>query len=105
MDDQEFLDALYQLWAKTTGETWGAEELDGTWAIHARDESGSIGIADFLPEDDAKFIAFVHSVLPEIVRRLQDALDEADRLDAEKDELIAINYGLEMDLQAMREAV
>ncbi|GAB2709649.1 hypothetical protein [Nocardia thraciensis] len=110
MDDQEFFDALYQLWSKTSGaeeRTWFAKEndiIDG-YCIMTEDatpaEAGSASIADFMHEADAKFIAFVHGVIPELVRRTQDALDESDRLDAEKDELIAVQYGLEMEIERM----
>lgn len=96
MEDRDFFDLLYQEFAKTTGAEktyWMSEQ--------AKDEEGnelpwfviwSVGdddsrqlVADNLSEVDADFITAVHGCFPDLVRRMHDAVDEADRLDEERD--------------------
>jgi hypothetical protein len=42
-------------------------------------------VASGLTEDNADFICSVHAVLPDLVGRLHEAFDEADRADYDKD--------------------
>jgi hypothetical protein len=112
MDDQEFFDALHQLWSKTTG----AGNLHWTEVpMEDKDAFGVVAsggvLAEFKPvlegatEEDARFTAFVHGALPEIVRRIQDAIDESDRLDVEKDDLIGRIADLEMEADGLRQHI
>jgi hypothetical protein len=112
MDDQEFFDKLYQLWSKTTQAEngfWAPREdhsfTDGSWEVFTEEGDKTYFVASFMTEEDANFLATMHGALPELVRRLQDAIDESDRLDCEKDELIAINAGLEMDIDAKNDRI
>jgi FtsZ-binding cell division protein ZapB len=109
MDDQEFFDKLYQLWSKTTQAEngfWAPREdqsfTDGSWEVFTEEGDKTYFVASFMTEEDANFLATMHGALPELVRRLQDAIDESDRLDCEKDELIAINAGLEMEIDGLK---
>lgn len=100
MDIREFIDELYQLWAKTTGAEnmyWMPEQQpDGMheiWAVGEGDERVQLSL---LPcEDDANFITAIHGALPDLVRRTHEALDEADRLDEQRDEQEIRIAGLE----------
>lgn len=91
MDIREFLDELYQLWAKTTGAEnmyWMPEdnELHGLdiWAVN--EEQVKSPVAAFVSDADSAFITAIHGALPDLVRRTHEALDEADRLDEQRDE-------------------
>lgn len=107
MDIREFLDELYQLWAKTTGAEnmyWMPEQQpDGMheiWAVGEGDEKVQLSL---LPcEDDANFITAIHGALPDLVRRTHEALDEADRLDEQRDDQEFRIAQLEADSDAMK---
>jgi chromosome segregation ATPase len=95
MNDDDFFDLLYQQFTKTTGAEsryWMPEPFDessGRNRIYAvaEDQSRKL-IASGLKTEDADFITAIHGCLPDLIRKLQDSLDEAGRLDREKDELI-----------------
>lgn len=108
MDIREFLDELYQLWAKTTGaedrywmprtehEFQGVGMLFGIRAVGT--EQDELVVADtsgFDNEADVDFITAIHGALPDLVRRTHEALDEADRLDEQRDEQEIRIAGLE----------
>lgn len=95
MEDREFFDHLYQLWSKTTGAQdmyWMPEEdgqafgkpLFRLMAVGQEDESRK-HLASFLRDEDADFITAIHGCFPDLVRRLNSALDEADRADYDRD--------------------
>lgn len=101
MDDREFFDLLYQLWSKTTGAKdryWMPEAVEPPslcetetgledtviWAV-GEDQQKKL-VASHLIDEDADFITAIHGCLPDLVRRLHAALDEADRLDTYVDE-------------------
>lgn len=113
MDDRTFFDTLHQLWAKTTGGDkafWSVEEDEefydqgpGTWIVYSVDQETQkrTFVASYEREVDADFAAAMAGCLPDLVRRLHAALDEADRLDqrvddqtAEIAELVLENQGL-----------
>lgn len=92
MGDHEFFDHLFQLWSKTTGARdsyWMPEkhfDNSGRWNIFAVCEHGSRKkVADGMSESSADFVTAVHGCLPDLVRRLHAALDEADRADFDRD--------------------
>lgn len=91
IDDKSFFDLLFSQFAKTTqAETafWMSEEdATGEWVIWAvsQDQSQTM-VAHGMSEPDADFIAAIAGCFPDLVRRLHAALDEADRLDVERDE-------------------
>lgn len=104
MQDAEFFDHLFQVFARTTGAEntyWmpekNAEMLNmgwfepepyiDSWSVYAMDqEQNKTLVGVFTKEVDADFITAVHGCMPDLVRRLHDALDEADRLDTARDE-------------------
>ena len=90
MDDRGFFDTLLQLWAKTTWSEqayWGYEEIDEEqFDLFAKTEDDRLFVGYVDSEADADFITAVHGCLPDLVRRLHAAVDEADRLDLEMDE-------------------
>lgn len=95
MDDREFADVIYQHWTRTTGANdrfWMPVEYEdgsGRWRIYAvaEDETRTL-VASGLNEKDADFMTAIHGCTADLVRRLQDSLDEADRLDTELDTTI-----------------
>ncbi|SHS89372.1 hypothetical protein [Mycobacteroides abscessus] len=106
MDIREFLDELYSLWAKTTGaenQYWmpannGDPDDTDYWFINSVGEEGEENayvVADLLNNRDADFITAIHGALPDLVRRTHEALDEADRLDEQRDEQEIRIAGLE----------
>jgi hypothetical protein len=96
MEDRDFFDTLYQLWSKTTGaeDTYWKYEEDtrhyaggpGTFNIYSVDSSGQEKfVASLQSDEDADFITAVHGSLGDLVRRLHEALDEADSADFNHD--------------------
>lgn len=100
MDIRDFLDELYSLWAKTTGaenQYWMPEDSDihgqDIWAVN--EEQAKSPVASFMSDADASFVTAIHGALPDLVRRTHEALDEADRLDEQRDEQEVRIAGLE----------
>ena len=88
-DVREFLDTVYVSWPRTTCvETgyWEARKVGAIFEVVAvnREQDEKL-IATGLSEDDANFIAQIHTALPEVIRQAHTALDEADRADADRD--------------------
>ncbi|AVO22072.1 hypothetical protein PBI_WAITS_41 [Gordonia phage Waits] len=100
MEDREFFDTLYSEWSKTTGagERYliveeirldGRANYDRTYGVLAvsfEDDAVREQVATFEKEADADFFAAVHGCFGDLVRRLHEALDEADRADERRDE-------------------
>lgn len=90
-DQRDLADELYALWAKTThAETgeWKITKDDKAVLvdIESEDKDGweqTIGFSAY--EYDAEFIVTVHTALPQLIRSLHNAWDEADRLDRDMD--------------------
>jgi len=109
MEDRDFFDHLYQLWSKTTGAKdryWMPDadtdfDLYRIWAVGENDSRKPV--ASFLADEDADFITAVHGCLPDLIRRLHTALDEADRLDYDKDSRECRIAELELENQEIRE--
>jgi hypothetical protein len=84
------LDTVYVSWPRTTcAETgyWEARKVGAIFEVVAvtREQDEKL-IATGLTEDDANFIAQIHTALPEVIRQAHTALDEADRADSDRDE-------------------
>lgn len=94
MEDRDFFDMLYQGWAKTYGAEdmfWMPEEVDAgdmpVWEVYAVDRHQEKHfVASFLSEADAAFVTAVHGCFGDLTRRLHSAIDEAERLDEQRDE-------------------
>lgn len=101
IEDREYFDVLYQGWSKTTGAEdmfWMPERSDGVWHVYAVNEAEEKKfIASFEREEDAAFTLAAHGSISDLIRRLHMALDEADRLDVEKDEAICRVAQLELE--------
>ena len=89
MDEREFLDTLFQLYSRTTGgETtyWRPESTQFGFSVFAVDpDDRRTTIAESLAEVDADWITAIHGALPDLVRRMHAALDEADAADVGRD--------------------
>jgi hypothetical protein len=90
--ERQFFDGLYQLWAKTSGAEdtyWMPEQrmpdvpTYNIWAVNAAGEKKRI--ASLLSEEDADFITAIHGAFGDIIRRVQEAFDEADSKDYDRD--------------------
>ena len=110
MNDDEFFSLLYQTWSRTTGSEnpyWMYEELessgfDTVYEVYAVDqEQEQHFVASFSANEDADFITAVHGCLPDLIRKLQEALDEADRLDTERDEMVGRVAELELEVDSL----
>jgi hypothetical protein len=104
MDERDFFDHLYQLWAKTTHANDGEWEVndDGehilvdVWSTDKDGWEQTIGYGMY--KQDAEFISQVHAALPELVRRALAAFDEAERVDQDRDARECRIAELEMEL-------
>lgn len=91
MEDRDFFQLLYQTWSKTTWAKdafWKYTEVEpGTYVIDAvSQERGEKFVASLDRDEDADFITAVHGSLPDLIRCLLAALDEAERLDVLADQ-------------------
>ncbi|OBJ40258.1 hypothetical protein A5630_25240 [Mycolicibacterium mucogenicum] len=104
MDTEEFLDVMYQGWAKTVG----AEDrfyvvgephtVEEWWPVYAVDkEDNRVKVATFLTEHDADWFASLHGAFPDLIRQVRTAMDEASNLDYRVDELTCRIAELEME--------
>jgi len=88
MTDREWLDTLFQMFSKTTGaENRYWKPLDDGTIVAVGEDDTELVVASGLSAEDADWLTAVHGCLPDLVRRMHQALDEADRLDVRKDEL------------------
>lgn len=85
MDDNEFFDALYQEWSKTTPGDWTVTE-DPSWMVRDIVDTNEESILGILTEADANFIVAMHTVFPEIMRRYLEAQETAERWEERYDE-------------------
>jgi hypothetical protein len=113
MEDREFFDELLVHHARTTGAEdrfWMPEEYEdrsGRFYIYAVsvDTEGNQDrklVASSVSDKDSDFITAVHGCLPDLVRRLHMALDEADRLDLRVDEQEKRIFDLEVEVDALK---
>ncbi|ATN88411.1 hypothetical protein SEA_DALMATIAN_40 [Mycobacterium phage Dalmatian] len=91
--DHQFFDILYQQWSQTTGAEhsyWMPEEdesFPGSFnliAVH-QEKDERRPLAAFMDQADAEFVAGLHGAVPDLIRRLHDAIDEATRKDEAND--------------------
>ncbi|AXH46782.1 hypothetical protein SEA_ACOLYTE_38 [Mycobacterium phage Acolyte] len=92
-EDHSFFDELYQQWSQTTGAEktyWmPVEDLDEhlQYRVESFDpetqEKRVIGY--FHNEVDADFVTGLHGAVPDLIRRLHEAIDEAERKDEAND--------------------
>lgn len=112
IEDKDYFDLLYSHWSKTTGAQdryWMPEINDdrsGRWNIYAvaEDETRKL-VASGVSEADADFLTAVHGCTPDLIRRLGEAIDESDRLDAEKDDLVVRVAELELEADDLHEVI
>ncbi|QDF15823.1 hypothetical protein SEA_KIPPER29_41 [Mycobacterium phage Kipper29] len=99
--DHDFFDILYQQWAKSTMAEfgyWMPEEArvpsifetdNGHWDFNVyavnQETNAKELVATGLSEDDADFICGLHGALPDLIRRLHEAIDDATRKDEAND--------------------
>ncbi|ADB93734.1 hypothetical protein REDROCK_41 [Mycobacterium phage RedRock] len=97
--DHDFFDVLYQQWTKTTdaeSSYWVVEEdkdhyafgpgTFNVWAVDANNpDAPRKFIASFEREEDADFTAGINGAIPDLIRRLHEAIDEAVRKDEAND--------------------
>jgi hypothetical protein len=112
MDDRDFFDHLFQQFARTTGAEdtfWMpevSEEFPGLYNISSVDErQKKHPVASYLVEVDADFITAIHGCMPDLVRRLHDALDEADHADSNRDEREQEVFRLALENQELRQQI
>ncbi|EFV12911.1 hypothetical protein [Segniliparus rugosus] len=97
MDDRDFFKLLLTQFEATTGAAdtyWFPKEVEDTFEIsegydiltmNKKEEKGWIGTVR--NQADAEFICAVMGCFPDLVRRLEQALDEADLKDRQRDEI------------------
>jgi hypothetical protein len=108
MDDKDFLDKMYQMWANTTGaqDRYWDYQKDGKdyfFNVNAVGEDGDNKfVASVLLDEDADFITAIHGCFPDLIRTVLAALDEADRADFDKDARECRIAELEAELAELR---
>lgn len=115
--DHDFADILYQQWSKTTraeDSYWmpvGGTTVEEEFRVVAvvRDQHGEefhVTVATGLfSEADADFICGLHGALPDLVRRLHDAIDEASRKDEANDIAQGQLAEAYMEIQGLKEEI
>ncbi|AEJ93391.1 hypothetical protein SEA_GREEDYLAWYER_41 [Mycobacterium phage GreedyLawyer] len=113
--DHQFFDILYQQWSKSTWAEhsyWMPEEdqsFPGCFNIIAVDQSkeekNRNPIAAFLKEEDAEFIAGLHGAVPDLIRRLHEAIDDATRKDEENDRAQGMLADALLENQGLKEQI
>lgn len=118
-EDRQLFDEIYQLWSKTTGAEkcyWMPVRVgypgDGlNWDIRSvnPETEESVYVGSLKYDDDAEFIAGLHSALPDLIRLLHNAVDEAVRADEHRDEaenemfkLVVENMELCQEIEELR---
>lgn len=113
MEDNDFLDHIYQLWSKTTlaeNGYWMPTEhelgTDRRFSIDAvESEDSSVRVAAGLSEADVDFITAVHGCFPDLIRRLRMAMDEAENLDLRVDDQEGVIAGLTQEVIDLQRAL
>lgn len=112
MEDREFVDFLYQGWSQTTGAAdkfWMPEQdsdVPYVFHLYAVDEGRNKHVLGKLhSEADAAFVVAAHGAIPDLIRRLHEALDESDRLDEERDRQEGRIADLEFEADAQHEVI
>ncbi|AXH67969.1 hypothetical protein SEA_SIBS6_44 [Mycobacterium phage Sibs6] len=108
MEFQEFCDRIYQVFSQTTGAEdrfWVVEKgahgvVFDIFAV-GQDESRKY-VGNFPNEADADFIASIHGALADMVRRSMEAVDDAARLELERDNLMGRVFDLELEIQGLK---
>ncbi|ASZ72830.1 hypothetical protein SEA_DRAKE55_41 [Mycobacterium phage Drake55] len=118
--DHQFFDELYQQWSATTGAKdtyWIVEEDSGrydsgpntyiVWAFHPQTQEKTF-VGSFDKEADADFVAGLNGAVPDLIRRLHDAIDEATRKDEANDiaqgqlaDALLENIGLQAEIHEL----
>lgn len=87
VNDDEFFTALLDAHTATTGAEdsyWEPKQMGDTWNVYAVGENSTL-VAVALTKPDAEFLCAMHATLPDIVRRLKQALAEAEKADEDRD--------------------
>ncbi|AMO44007.1 hypothetical protein BJD46_gp39 [Mycobacterium phage Bactobuster] len=111
--DHQFFDILYQQWSQTTMAEHGYwmpeedESFPGCFnliAVHQTEDARK-PLAAFLSSEDADFIAGLHGAVPDLIRRLHEAVDEATRKDEANDIAQGHLADALLENQALREQI
>jgi hypothetical protein len=108
MEFQEFCDRIYQVFSQTTGAEdrfWVVEksahgDVFDVFAV-GQDESKEY-VGNFPNEADADFTASIHGAIADMVRRSMEAIDDAARLELERDNLMGRVFDLELEIQGLK---
>ncbi|AGT14291.1 hypothetical protein ADZZY_42 [Mycobacterium phage Adzzy] len=111
--DHEFFDILYQQWSKSTlaeRSYWMPVEDEGfpgyysLYAVNQETDERKY-LCSFLSEADAEFIAGLHGAIPDLIRRLHEAIDEATSKDEARDRAEANLAESYLENQALRDRI
>lgn len=90
MTDREFFAALLEAWKLTShaeDSYWEPKQHGDTFSVYAVTRAGDRHlVAVGLSETDAEWLCGMHGCLPDVVRRLNHAVDEAEKADLHRDE-------------------
>ena len=108
MTDEEFFAHLLNLWEYTTGaeNTYWDFRSDGDegWDVHSTGQDGSTTFVGYFDQEvDADFVTAIHGCLPDLVRRLEDAIDKANMYELAHDACQRELYESELENCRLRE--
>jgi hypothetical protein len=89
--DEEFFQHLYDLFSYTSGvedHYWDYRgDDDEGWDVHAVNQDGDSQFVGFFDKEaDADFITAIHGALPDLIRRLEDAIYKAEMYELAHDQ-------------------
>lgn len=109
MDTPEFIDLMYQLWAKTTWANDGywkyePDELGGTTITVVNSENEEELVGEGFSNSDAEFVTAIHGCFRDLVWYIHDTESVAERLDVEADDReVRLAAEIESHHQTLRE--
>jgi len=106
--DEEFFAHLLDLWGSTTGaeNTYWDFRSDGYggWDVHSTSQDGSTTFVGYFDKEvDADFVTAIHGCLPDLVRRLENAIDKANMYELAHDTCQRELYESELEIDRLRE--
>lgn len=113
--DHDFFDILYQQFSHTTAaETsyWMPRKItvgpDILWEVYAVEQEGDreeLFVATFNSEEDADFVCGLHGALPDLIRRLHESIDKAERMDTARDQAEEVAAEAVLENLALQEQI
>lgn len=108
MTDEEFFQHLYDLFSYTSGAEdryWEFRgDFENGWDVRAVDQDGDTYFVGYFDKEvDADFVTAIHGSLPDLIRRLEDAIYKADMYELAHDQCQRELLEAEKEIAALKE--